>query len=109
MIFLGRKRPDFWSGREREREREGAEREAPTSLYDLRRSSGRFPSSQGLKSEYLARATRGYQKLQVSPRFRAEGSGSQKLRVQEVFVELPRVVAHALRGRDSSYFGYFPF
>ena len=47
--------------------------------------------------------------LQVFPRFRAEGSGSQKLRVQEVFAELPRVVAHASRGMDSSYFGYFPF
>ena len=36
-----------------------------------------------------------------------EDSGSRKLRVQEVFVELPRVVAHPSRGRDSSYFGCF--
>ena len=53
------------------------------------------------------RATCGYQKLQVSPRFSIEGSGSRKLRVQEVFVELPRVVAHASRDRDSSFFGLF--
>ena len=62
---------------------------------------------QGLKSEYSAKATRGYEKLQVSPRFRAEGSRSRKLRVQEVFAELPRVVAHASKGMDSSYFGLF--
>ena len=42
-------------------------------------------------------------------KFRVEGSGSQKLRVQEVFMELPQVVTHASRGRDSFYFGYFPF
>ena len=35
------------------------------------------------------------------------GLGSRKLRVREVFAELPRVVAHASRGRDSSYFGLF--
>ena len=62
---------------------------------------------QGLKSEYSTRAMCGYQKLQVSPRFRAEGLGSRKLRIQEVFAKLPQVVAHALRGRDSSYFGLF--
>ena len=38
-----------------------------------------------------------------------EGSGSRNLLVQEVFVELPWVVAHASRCRDSSYIGYFPF
>ena len=40
-------------------------------------------------------------------KFNAEGSGSRKLRVQEVFAELPRVVAHASRGRYSSYFDLF--
>ena len=89
--------------------REGVEKEAPTSLYDLRRSGDRLLTGQGLKSEYLTRATRGYQKLQVSPRFCAEGLGSRKLQVQKVFVELLQVVAHASRGRDSFYFGYFPF
>ena len=62
---------------------------------------------QGLKSEYSGRATRGYQKLHVLPRFCAEGAGSQKLRVQDVFAELPRVIAHVSRGRDPSYFGLF--
>ena len=38
--------------------REGVEREAPTSLYDLRRSGGCLLIGQGLKSEYSARATR---------------------------------------------------
>ena len=42
-------------------------------------------------------------------KFRAEGAGSRKLWVSKVFAELPRVVAHASRGRDSSYFDYFPF
>ena len=40
-------------------------------------------------------------------RFLAKGSGSLKLRVQEVFAELPRVVAHASRGRVFSYSSYF--
>ena len=88
-------------GEEREREK------AFPSLYDLRRSGGRLPTGQGLKSEYSARATHGYQKLQVSPRFRTEGLGSRKLRVQEVFAELPQVVAHASRGRAFSYSSYF--
>ena len=101
---------DFWGWIwQRVRRREGVEREAPTSLYDLRRLGGRLPIDQVLKSEYSARATRGYQKLQVFPRFHAEGSRSQKLRVQEVLAELPRVVAHASRGRDFHTLVYFPF
>ena len=96
-------------GGKRERRVEGVEKEASTSLYDLRRLVGRLPTGQILKSEYSARATRGYQKLQVSLRFHVDGLGSRKLWVQEVFAELPRVVAHASRGRDSSYFDYFPF
>ena len=36
-----------------------------------------------------------------------EGSGCQKLRVQEVFAELPWVVAQASRGRVFSYYNYF--
>ena len=67
-------------GGKRERRSEGVEREAPTSLYDLRRLGGRLPTGQGLKSEYSARATHGYQKLQVSHRrfgkSKALGSGS---------------------------------
>ena len=72
-ISFGQKRRIFLLGGKRERRREGVEREAPTSLYDLRRSGGCIPMGQGLNSKYLARATRGYQKLQVSPRFRVEG------------------------------------
>ena len=87
--------------------REGVEREAPTSLYNLWRSGGRLLTGQGLKSEYSVRATCGYQKLQVSQRFCAEGSGSRKIRVQEVFAELPRVFTHASRGRVFSYSSYF--
>ena len=36
---------------------------------------------QDIKSEYSARATRGYRKPQVSPGFHAGGSGSRKLQV----------------------------
>ena len=72
-----------------------------------RSSGGRLPSGQGLKSDYSARATRGYKKLQVSPRFRAEGSRSRKFRVHEVFAELLQVVAQASRGRVFSYSSYF--
>ena len=71
------------------------------SLYDLRRSGSRFPMDQELKLEYEVRATRGYKKLQVSPRFRSGGSRSRKLRVQEVSVGLPWGVVHAPRDRDS--------
>ena len=35
-------------------------------------------SGQDLKSEYSVRGTHGHQKLQVSPRFRVEGSGNRK-------------------------------
>ena len=48
--------PIFGNGRELEREM----RETPHSLYDLRRSGGRNPSSQDLKFIYSTRATRGY-------------------------------------------------
>ena len=51
----------------------------------------------------------GYKKFQVSPRSHVEGLGSRNLRVQEMFAELPQVGSQASRGRDSSYFGYFPF
>ena len=50
---------------ELERER----RETP-SLYDLRRLSGRNPSSQDLKPLYATRATRGLWNHKISPRFK---------------------------------------
>ena len=48
--------------RELERER----REAPSSLYDLRRSGSRNLSSQDLKFIYSMRATGGYRQHSVS-------------------------------------------
>ena len=50
------------SGRELEREM----RETPHSLYNLRRSGGRNPSSQDLKFIYSMRATRGYRQHAIS-------------------------------------------
>ena len=58
-------------------------------------------------SEYSPRATRGYLNLPVFPRFKIGGSGSRKLRVQEVSAGLPWFVAHASRGREPSYSGLF--
>ena len=55
------------------------------------------------------RAMPGYQKLQVSSRFRAEGSGSRKLRVQEVFTELPWIVAKLQEVGILPTLVYFPF
>ena len=52
----------------------------------------------------------GYTWIPETPSFtkvRVEGSGSRKLRFQEVFTELPRVVAHASRARVFSYYSYF--
>ena len=43
-------------------------RETPHSLYDLRRSGGRNPSSQDLKFIYSTRATRGYRQHTISSR-----------------------------------------
>ena len=43
-------------------------RETPHSLYDLRRSGGRNPSSQDLKFIYSMKATHGYQQYAVSPK-----------------------------------------
>ena len=41
-------------------------RETPHSLYDLRRSGGRNPSSQDLKFIYSTRAMRGYRQHAIS-------------------------------------------
>ena len=41
-------------------------RETPHSLYDIRRSGGRNPSSQDLKFIYSTRTTRGYRQQAVS-------------------------------------------
>ena len=57
-------------GREKERKkerREKDERKSLTSLYDLRRSVGRFSSGQELKIICSMKATRGYRKHEISP------------------------------------------
>ena len=60
------KRSHFGLREKRELERE--RRESPHSLYDLRRLSGRNPSSQDLKLLYTTRAMRGYWNNKISPR-----------------------------------------
>ena len=65
-----RKGAIFWQeSAERGREKRERGERGSISLYDLRRSVNRFPTGQGLKSEYSTRSTCGYRKLQVSPRF----------------------------------------
>ena len=54
----------FGSGREEVRR----ERQILPSLYDLRRSGGRNPSSQDLKFIYSMRAMRRYRQHAVSPK-----------------------------------------
>ena len=57
------------------------EREAPTSLYDLWRSLGRFSSGQGLKIICSTKAMRGYRKHKISPRIQVKSSGNQGFQV----------------------------
>ena len=62
-------------GRNRQRQKRGRdEREAPTSLYDLRSSGGHLASSQDLNSKHSSRATRGHQNQEFSSEIRAENS-----------------------------------
>ena len=68
---MGRRR------RKRKERREKEERKAPTSLYDLRRSVGRFSSGKELKIICSTKATRGYQKQEISPRIQVKSSGNQ--------------------------------
>ena len=58
MKKKGKEKKNLIFDSERELEREM--RETPPSLYDLRKSGGRNPSSQDLKFIYSTRATRGY-------------------------------------------------
>ena len=55
------------------------EREDLPSLYDLRRSGAPVSSSQGLKFIYETRATRGYEKQEISLRIQARSSGKSKV------------------------------
>ena len=65
----------------REERREKEKRETPTSLYDLRRSVGRFSSGQELKIICSTKATRRYRKHEISPRIQVKSSGNQGFRV----------------------------
>ena len=56
-------------------------REAPTSLYDLRRSMGRFSLGQELKIIYSTKAMCGYQKHEISPRIQVKSSENQGFQV----------------------------
>ena len=85
-----------------ESERE-EEREASTSLHDLRSSVAWFSSSQKLKFIYATRATRGYQKQGISPKIHTKSSGYRGFRVSET----SRSFVFTIRGRISSYFGLF--
>ena len=67
--------------RKRKERREKEEREASTSLYDLRRSVGRFSSGQELKIICSTKATRGYRKHELSPRIQVKSSGNQGFQV----------------------------
>ena len=79
-----------------------------SSNFSLRSTKIGWSSSDRLRFKVRVLG-KGYTWIPETPRFDAEGSESRKLRVQEVFAEPPWVVAHASRGKDSSYFGYFPF
>ena len=63
---IKREECSFFGGNQQWVELEREMRETPPSLYDLRRSSGRNPSSQDLKFIYSTRATRGYRQYTVS-------------------------------------------
>ena len=57
------------------------EREASTSLYDLRSLVAWFSSGQERKFIYSTRATRGYRKHGISPRIQARSLENQRFRV----------------------------
>ena len=57
------------------------EREALASFYDIRRSGSRISLGQDLKFIYLTRASRGYQKHEISSRIRAKSLGNQRFQV----------------------------
>ena len=86
-----------------ERGEERVDREAQTSLYDIRSSVAWFSSGQELKSIYVMRAMHGYWKQRISPKIQAKSSGDREFRVfgtSESFVFAPRC-------KDSSCFHLF--
>ena len=78
---------------EKKRREERDEREASNSLYDLRRSVGRFSSGQELKIICSTKATRRYRKHEISQRIQLKSSGNQGFRVYEVSTGLPRATS----------------
>ena len=72
---VGRRRRKGGKKKEREKSGEKEERKTPTSLYDLRRSVGRFSSGQELKIICSTKATRGYRKHEISFRIQVKSSG----------------------------------
>ena len=102
-INCERGRSSLGSTLESERGEERVEREAQTSLYDLRSFVARFSSSQEIKSIYVMRVMLGYRKQRISPKIQAKSSGDRVFRVSET----SKSFVFAPRGRDSSYFGLF--
>ena len=84
---------------ERVREEKRVEKEAPTSLYDLRSLIAQFSSGQELKFIYAMRATRGYRKQRILPKIQAKSSGDREFLVSgtsESFVFAPRGILPSL-------------
>ena len=87
--------------------RDGVEREAPTSLYDLRRSVGHLLTGPRFKVGVLGEGyawmpeTLSFAKVSSGRFGKSKSLGSESVR------ELPRVIIHASRGRVFSYSSYF--
>ena len=60
-------------------EKERGAREHQASLFDLRSSVGRISSGQGQKFIESMRGTRGYLKLEISPKIQRKKAGKSKL------------------------------
>ena len=72
--------PNWWR-KKKEKEKKKEKKEAPTSLYNIRRSMGRFSSGQELKIICSTKATRGYRKHEISLRIQLKSLGNQGFRV----------------------------
>ena len=89
--------------RESERGEERVDREAPTSLYDLRSLITKFSSGQELKCTYATRAMSGYWRQRILLKIQAKSSRDHGFRVSGISENF----VFAQRGRDSSYFDLF--
>ena len=102
----GKRKKKKKTGEEDREERERGERD---STFSLRSMELGWSSRVGLRFKVGVRGE-DYVWISETPSFikvRTRGLGSRRLRVREVFAELPRVVAHAPRGRETSYLGLF--